>query len=74
MHVLDCGGRRVLFNVTVQRMEILEECVCLRLQMSLRSRLLTLAKVYALSALPVKPATNYCQRSKVLHLLLSFLI
>lgn len=28
----------------------------------------------SLSALPVKPATNYCQRSKVLHLLLSFLI
>lgn len=26
------------------------------------------------SALLVKPATNYCQRSKVLHLLLSFLI
>lgn len=28
----------------------------------------------SLSALPVKLAANYCQRSKVLHLLLSFLI
>lgn len=27
----------------------------------------------SLSAVPVKPATNYCQRCKVLHLLLSFL-
>lgn len=76
MHGLLCCDRSVSFNVTTQINAVdrktQEESVCLRLQMS-EERTINLGKsLCSLSALPVKPATNYCQRCKVLHLLLSF--
>lgn len=75
MHALQCRDRRVLFNVTTHRMEILGGICVFTLADVTDERTINLGEsLCSLSALPVKLATNYCQRSKVLHLLLSFLI